>query len=382
VKSTAEIVEVADGLVLLRPSGVEVRDLKLEGDPGLLRCLLDALDGERLDTEVGAHLRAAGHPAGDDDVAGALAELVACGVVEDAAADAALLSPGALARFDRQLRFFGDLVAPGDPRALAQARLAEATVAVLGLGGLGGMAALLLAACGVGRIVGVDDDRVDTSNLARQVLYGERDIGRPKVDVAAERLVGLNGACAFAPVAQRLGSEEDVAQAIAGADVVVAAVDWPAGRIARWVNAACFAAGIPYVSMSQHPPSVRIGPTYVPGETGCFACQEAGYRHGYPLYDQALAAIADDSPAATYAPACGVIGSLVANEVVGLLTGLPLGACRGRSAVMDLGTLELRYEPVVRDPGCAVCGAAAMSSGRTGGPRHHDPRPLTDLHLD
>jgi molybdopterin-synthase adenylyltransferase len=222
----------------------------------------------------------------------------------------------------------------------------------------------MLTVCGIGTVVGVDHDHVELSNLARQVLYSEDDLGRPKTEAARDRLNKLNARSEFVGVPRRLGSAQAVADAISGADFVVAAVDWPAAQISGWVNDACFAAGIPYTSMSQHPPLVRIGPTYIPGVTGCHACQEADYRRRFPLFDAAKAALNPDSPAATYAPSCGVIGSLVANEAIAHITGLAPVACAGRAALIDLTDLTVSHEPVPREPECPVCGAHRESSMR------------------
>ncbi|MCW2986652.1 MAG: Sulfur carrier protein adenylyltransferase ThiF, partial [Conexibacter sp.] len=219
---------------------------------------------------------------------------------------------------------------------------------------------------GVGTVVGVDHDAVELSNLARQVLYGQDDLGRPKVAAARQRLGQLNARSTFVGLERRLDSAAAVADAIAGSDFVVAAVDWPAAHISGWVNEACWAAGIPYAGMSQHPPLVRVGPTYLPGITGCLACQEAAYRRRFPLFDAARAALADDSPAATYAPACGLIGSLVANEAIAHITGLAPVACAGRAALIDLTTLAVSYDDVPRDPDCRICGRVAVSTMRPG----------------
>lgn len=366
LKSTIEIVADGGRLVLMR-GGHRDGDVALDGDPRVLIELLTLLDGTRGPAEVLAALRASVAPAlGVEDLAEALAALRADGLIEDASDDARHLDPAGLERYDRQLRYFGDLAGAGVPRAAAQARLEAATVAVLGLGGLGGMAATMLTVCGVGTIVGVDHDVVELSNLARQVLYGQDDLGRLKVDAAADRLGQLNARSRLIGIPHRLDSTAAVAEAIAGADFVVAAVDWPADRISGWVNDACWAAGIPYVGMSQHPPLVRVGPTYLPGATGCLTCQEAAYRRRFPLFDAARAAISDDSPAATYAPACGLIGSLVANEAIAHITGLAPVACLGRSTVIDLTTLAVTHEQVPRDPGCATCGRVAVSTMRPG----------------
>ncbi len=135
----------------------------------------------------------------------------------------------------------------------------------------------------------IDGDRVELSNLNRQILYTEADIGaaqgRGRGGAAARLQLGDRGR-PRAPGGSR--ARRSIADFIAGADVVIDAADWPAHDIERWCNAACFEAGIPYITMSHFPPIARVGPLYVPGRTGCFVCQEAAYRRDYPLFDVAI----------------------------------------------------------------------------------------------
>lgn len=346
LKSTVQVVQSEHRLLVLLEG--DQPDLELEGDVAQIRRLLNVLDGTRTTRDVAAVLD---EP--EPDAEAAIAALAEAGLIDDAAADARYLSPEQLLRYDRQLRYFAD-VSPL-PRAEIQHRLAGASVCVLGMGGLGGTAALMLAACGVGTITGVDDDVVADSNLARQVLFTEADIGQPKVVVAAKRLRERRSDLEVRSAQLRLKSPDDVRRAIRGSDVVVAAVDWPANHIGRWVNQACFELGIPYVAMSQHPPFARIGPTYVPGVTGCYACQEAAFEGSYPGYLRLLDQTADSSPAATFAPACGLIGSLVANEVVALVTSLHEPACQGRAITLDMRDLTVSRQPVARSAGCRLC---------------------------
>jgi bacteriocin biosynthesis cyclodehydratase domain-containing protein len=95
----------------------------------------------------------------------------------------------------------------------------------------------------------------------------------------------------------------------------------------------------------------------VPGETGCFACQETAYRRAYPMFDIAVEQRrAQPSPAATLGPACGLIGSQVGLEVMHHLTGLSKPSTLGVAHIYDLRTMEVQREPVVPEPGCPVCG--------------------------
>ncbi|MEZ5076167.1 MAG: TOMM precursor leader peptide-binding protein [Solirubrobacterales bacterium] len=347
IKRTTEQIGAPDGDVyLLRPS--DANDVRIESPSEDERRLLEALDGERTVAELREEFGAA---AVDD----AVAQLRTMGVVEDAADDERV--PAAeLSRFDRQLRYFSDVGGEDLPPSECQRRLREAKIAVLGVGGLGGWAAWALACVGVGEMWLIDGDRVEASNLNRQILYTEADVGLLKVEAAARRLRAFNSAMRVTATARRLGSEAEIADYVAGADVVIDAADWPAHDIERWCNAACFEAGIPYITMSHFPPIARVGPLYVPGETGCFACQEIAYRREYPLFDVAVEQRrALPSPAATLGPACGLIGGQVGLEVLHLLTGLSRPATHGVAHIYDLRTMETKREPVVPEPECPVC---------------------------
>lgn len=260
-------------------------------------------------------------------------------------------------RYARQLLYFGD-VAPLAAPEEAQARLRDARVVVLGCGGLGSWALCGLACAGVGTLVLVDDDRVDLSNLNRQLLYRAADIGRIKVEVAAEALEAFNPGLELIAVPQRVESPADIAALVDGADLLIETADWPPYDLSRWVNAACTRAGVPHISAGQAPPLLRLGPLYVPGVTACHACQEATTREAYPLFD-ALETFRRSRPtpaAATLGPASGMIGSVLSMEALHHLTGLAEPATLGTSIALDLRTLEVTREPISRRPDCPVCG--------------------------
>lgn len=347
IKRTTEPIESPDGDVLLmRPSAGT--DIRIEKPDEGERRLLAALDGkhtlEQLHEEFGE--KAVG------DVISQMQELE---LIEDGADDD-LLVDGELARFDRQLRYFSDISSGGLTPSECQRRLREAKVAVLGVGGLGGAAAWALACCGVGEMWLIDGDRVEVSNLNRQILYTEADIGLLKAEAAARRLRAFNSAMRVTATARRLESQAEIAEFIDGADIVVDAADWPAHDIERWCNAACFEAGIPYITMSHFPPVARVGPLYVPGKTGCYICQEIAYRRQYPLFDVAIEQRrAQPVPAATLGPACVQIGGQVAMEVMHLLTGLCEPSTLGVAHICDLRTMEVEREPVTPEPECPVC---------------------------
>jgi bacteriocin biosynthesis cyclodehydratase domain-containing protein len=281
------------------------------------------------------------------------------GVLEDVGDDLRFgLEPEELERFDRQLRYFGD-VAPHGPRAAPQRRLLDAHVVILGLGGLGSWALQALACAGAGVITAVDFDQVELSNLSRQSIYRQRDIGRLKVKCAGEWLHAFSPRTRFDGRPVRLDGVEAIEEVIAGADLVLGLVDSPVGRIEGWINKACRRQGVSFLSAGQFPPLVRVGPLYLPDEPGCHHCLISRVREEYPLFDE-LAAWRRQfpSPAATFGPASALIGALLANEAVNHLAGICTPATQGCAITVDLRTLAMERSHVEARADCAVCSHA------------------------
>jgi molybdopterin/thiamine biosynthesis adenylyltransferase len=351
VRRSIECFPASDGTLYLLRAG-HGDDLALPGLAARQRALLDGLDGTRTVRELPAL-----HPdLTEPEVSATLEQLAELGLIEDAAADGEWLSPAEQERYDRQLEYFGELSPAGDSRAACQARLREARVVVIGLGGLGAWAVWALAAAGVGELVGVDGDVVELSNLNRQTLYREEDVGRPKAQATARTVADFNSAISFEAIDRRLEDRAAVAEAVDGADFVIEAADWPPYRLSRWINSCCAEAGVAHIGASQFPPLVRVGPTFVPGHRGCLACLEESARGRDPLFDE-LAGWRQqaDTLAATFAPACSLIGGILSSDVIHHLTGLAEPATLRTSLVIDIRTLEIRRMPVEPVANCPVC---------------------------
>jgi bacteriocin biosynthesis cyclodehydratase domain-containing protein len=262
-------------------------------------------------------------------------------------------------RFDRQLPYLAELGAP----AALQRRLMQSRVVLLGCGGLGTWALGALASAGVRRFVLVDGDRVELSNLNRQILYAVDDIGASKAERAAAWLRRFEPRAQVEPVVRRMSSAADLSALVSGADALVHAADWPPYEIVRWADDACRRADVPYITAGQVPPVLRIGPTYVPGRSACFACHEATMRERHPLFAELAAHRREqDTTATTLGPASGVVGTLVAMEVMHLLAG-QAPATEGRALLVDMRTLEARWEDVPRRPDCPACNHLVRHEG-------------------
>lgn len=268
------------------------------------------------------------------------------------------------ARYDRQLIYFADLAAPGVAAEELQLRLAEAKVAILGCGGLGSWIACGLACAGVGELTLIDDDRVELSNLNRQLLFGEADIGEPKVEAARRALLEHNSRVRVRAEQRSVRGVDDLRETVQRVDLLMAAADRPPFELPRWVNRACLAAGTPYIAAGQFLPLTKIGPTVLPGRTACLECDERRIRREFPLYDElADFRTANPGDAATIGAASGLAGSMLAMEAIHLLSGALQPASLGCALILDLRTMSLDREEIVADPACPACREARRGPG-------------------
>lgn len=220
-----------------------------------------------------------------------------------------------------------------------QQALKRARVLIVGAGGVGAPAALYLAAAGVGTLGLIDDDVVGLPNLQRQIAFSTVEIGRPKVEAAAQRLEGLNPHVSVETFGERLTAEN--AQARVGAfDIVLDGTDDFQTRLL--VNAACVASGKPLVSGA-------LGRWN--GQVGVFA--------GRPCYQCLTPEVPPDaetcSRVGVVGALAGVIGSMAALEVIKLITGAG-EALTGRLLLYDGLAGTARTVRVGADPYCPVCG--------------------------
>lgn len=227
--------------------------------------------------------------------------------------------------------------------AVGQEKLKAARVLVIGAGGLGSPAALYLAASGVGVLGVVDHDRVDLSNLQRQVLYDSAGVGQPKVERAAERLRALNPQIELVAHDARL-SGANVREILSGYDLALDGTDRFATRYLS--NDACVLMGKPLVCAAIHRFDGQAM-TYVPGRSPCYRCL-------FPA-----------PPAEAEAPSCaeagvlgvlpGVMGTIQATEAIKLILGIgePLTGRLLTYNALAMRFAEFRFS---RRSDCAVCG--------------------------
>jgi molybdopterin/thiamine biosynthesis adenylyltransferase/rhodanese-related sulfurtransferase len=253
-----------------------------------------------------------------------------------------LVEPAEELSIDEVRRYSRHLIIP-DVGMTGQKRLKNAKVLVIGAGGLGSPALLYLAAAGVGTLGIVEFDEVDESNLQRQIIHGQSDVGRSKAQSAKDSLAETNPLVNVVIHEERLDND-NVMELFAGYDLIVDGTDNFATRYL--VNDAAVLLGKPYVWGSIY----RFD-----GQASVFWAEHGPcYRCLYP-----------EPPPAGMVPSCaegGVLGVLCAsigaiqvNEAIKLLTGIgePL---LGKLMIYDALEMEYRKLPVRKDPDCAICG--------------------------
>lgn len=361
LKESIEVFPASDGaLYLLRLGAGD--DLVLP-DPGPEdRALLKLLgEGYRTAAELEAELERRGLAG---DVGESLELLEAADVLETEPGPEVLQSIDA-ERLDRQLVYLADLAGPGLSSHDLQRRLLDSKVLLLGCGALGCWTASTLAGAGVGALVLLDDDRVELSNLNRQILFAEDQLGELKVRAAESSLRAHNHRLDVEGVVLRVRGPRDLAAHLDGVDLVIATADWPPHELPRWVNEACLRASVPYMTAGQFPPRARIGPLVIPGRTACLECLERRTRREYPLYDELSRHRAQGStPEAAMATTSAVIGALLASEAMHHLMGVE-SRLASRAMLLDLRRLVVELEEVGRDPACPLCGELARAAEST-----------------
>ena len=356
LRETVEAFTAADGNIYVLRGGTDA-EFVIEDPSPLDRALVELLHTPASTEELRAALARRGHDAAGGQVEAAVAELAGLGLVGAHPEHYDGLDPEDRARYDRQLVYFDDLLDGSDAAVEAQQRLLTASVTIIGCGALGSWTAAGLACAGIGRLVLIDDDTVELSNLNRQLLFRRADVGRRKVDAAAEALRAFNPGIEIETVHTRIAGPADVARVAAGSDLVVGTADHPPHEIARWLNEGCLAAGVPHVTAAQFAPVVRVGPMYRPGVTGCHACQETAARERYPDYD-ALVSYRQGRPieGATLGPPSALTGGIIAMDAVHLITGAATPATQGRALVVDMRDLSVSGDDVPVRPDCPACG--------------------------
>ncbi|MCK6419757.1 MAG: molybdopterin-synthase adenylyltransferase MoeB [Aquabacterium sp.] len=251
---------------------------------------------------------------------------------------------------DDQLLRYSRHILLDDIGVEGQQRLLQSHALVIGAGGLGSPVALYLGTAGVGRLTLVDHDRVDLTNLQRQIAHNLSRVGQPKAESARASIAAINPDVQVCAITQRADAAW-LDQAVASADVVIDCSDNFTTRHA--VNAACVAHRRPLVAGAAIGFDGQIS-VYDPRDAGspCYACVFPPHT----TFEEVQCATMG-----VFAPLVGIIGTVQAAEALKLLAGVGTSLA-GRLQMLDARSMEWTEIRLARQPQCPVCGAGTSES--------------------
>ena len=282
--------------------------------------------------------------------------------------EAMLLSEYEVARWNRNFEFFNAFCPLRGSKLVVQKRIRDARIVLLGVGGVGTHALLDLVSLGFSHIKAVDFDKIELSNLNRQILYGESDVGRKKIDAAKdaiERYIGPNRHdITFHDI--YLDGPQAIAPLVQGADVVIACVDRPT-NVVSWINEACVKAGVPFTGGGVDTTRTCTY-TIIPGKSGCIECwRRSTLASGGPamqrIMDLELSRdVGKLPPRPAIVNLVSVQVGFLMSEVLKIVTGIAPPSAVNKLVAFDFETMRTAdAETWERDVGCPVCSSCGTN---------------------
>lgn len=314
----------------------------------------------------------------EKEIVEAIDLLTDMGYIEDASIQIPTdLSNEEIERYSVNLNFFNTLADNTKNKYDYQLLLKDTHVLLLGLGGIGSNICLSLAELGIGKITAVDFDKVERSNLNRQILYNDADIGELKTKVAKNFINKFNSNIEFRAITQEVSSAEDIEKLIVetACDIVVNVADYPTGYIDFWVNQACVKYDKVCFSALVGKKNGRIY-SIIPHQSACFYCQYMNDIENIPEYEEELRAIREmrtDKELAMYrtpngalGPACLFHGYFIASEIMRyVFWGTDRLLTYDKAFSIDFLTFEQKFTKLHKYENCPVCGKEFKNIGNT-----------------
>jgi molybdopterin/thiamine biosynthesis adenylyltransferase len=256
-------------------------------------------------------------------------------------------------RFKWQDEYFSAFVSPTNSLKDINQKLQESHVVIIGIGGLGGMLALLLASAGIGHISLVDGDLVEESNLPRQFLFKESSIGKAKVDVIREVLIAHNSKTQVTCHPHFITSQEDVEQFAKKSHFVALCADQPRIKIRAWFAAAVQLMNLPAIAMAAN----WIGPVTLPNCSPCYLCQSRTHRNRIADPQGFIKRATQESTPhrAAFGPGVASVAGPMASAIIHTLTGT-LNPRMLSNAFRVSASGDFETQEFIRYRDCPACG--------------------------
>lgn len=253
-------------------------------------------------------------------------------------------------RYSRNFLHFGLY---GNHPQKTQNLLASSTVIVLGCGGIGNHIAHSLATSGVGQIILVDHDRVELSNLTRQIMFTENDIGQHKVHALKRSLEARNRSAHIATCLLEIQRYTDLKD-LPESDLIVVSADHPSD-IGMWVNEYCVSQRKSYIMVGYINDISVIGPFYIPGKTSCYACKTFSFHEQEATRTDSELRINKRFKTASFPSVNAVAAGYATGDIMKYLGGF--GSPLAVDQRIGIHSMEARMElqKIPKNLACSVC---------------------------
>ncbi|CAM3667453.1 HesA/MoeB/ThiF family protein [Rouxiella silvae] len=233
-------------------------------------------------------------------------------------------------------------------------KIANSSVTIIGCGGIGNHLSYLLATSGVGKITLVDNDEIELSNLTRQVLFTEDDVGKRKTEVLKRELLKRRNDITIEIIEKSINSEDDL-KSIPKSDIFIISADHPFELI-NWVNNYCVNYSQPYINVGYINDISVVGPFFIPNITSCFKCTDVAPDY---LKEDALSHfirnINNDFKAATFPGVNGVAASYAFGDIIKFLGGFSDVLSKNKRIGIHSSTIKIEEQLMPKNPRCTVC---------------------------
>ncbi len=266
-----------------------------------------------------------------------------------------------LERWHRNFDFFNSYCRLEDNKYDYQAKIKHTKILLLGLGGLGSHILYDLVALGATNIRAVDFDKIDLTNLNRQILYGENNIGQLKTESAEQRIKQFCSQLDIEFINQRISKIEDIEHLLKGCEVVICVADKPKEHILNWLNEACTKHGTPFINGGLDTQRA-VYCSVIPGQSGCVQCwkncvEAKNDDSAKVLQAESTADVSESQPAPAIVPLVSAITSFVVAEFVRIVTGIAQPAATDKLLSVDFNTMQVTTaETWQRQVDCTYCG--------------------------
>lgn len=321
--------------------------------------LLEWLKGEYTIEEIQQRLRAEFPQVPPDGVLAMLNQLDRAGLLEEADLQPPPdWTPGYIERYSRHLAVFAGYERPGLSRFDQQQRFRDAHIVILGLGGTGSWIALLLTQLGIGHLTLVDDDPVNISNLTRQALYTEQDVGRNKALAAAEALHAINSETKLTTITHAIKTPEEMIPVSRDASLVIITFGPFLLPEPTELQGVCLRQKVPCVAIG----GLHLGPLVVPGQTACFDCVRTTLSANIPGFvpekenENGGSVLLSRRYHAIFAPLIASCIGLGVTELTKFIAGFAPSALENGLLYLNPTELSISRIATPRNPNCPACG--------------------------